>query len=94
MKNRLRLFYFEFLFSWKWKTKNKNPGKNNVLNPNFLTGFADGEGCFAVILKKQPAYKIGWKVEPRFSIGLHKKDLAPERVDEQARCPLWPPSGG
>jgi len=46
--------------------------KKNVLN--ILTGFADGEGCFSVILKKEPSYKIGWKVEVRFIIGLHKKD--------------------
>lgn len=46
------------------------------MNANFITGFIDGEASFIVMIKKQPAYKIGWKVEVKFTMGLHKKDKA------------------
>ena len=29
------------------------------LNPNFITGFVDGEGCFSIIFRKNPKSKIG-----------------------------------
>lgn len=50
------------------------------LNPWFITGFVDAEGSFILKIRKSPKYKAGWKVEPVFSIGLHKKDL---RILEQ-----------
>ena len=48
----------------------------DLLNPNFVTGFTDGEGSFLIIIRKNPKSKIGWRVEARFTISLHKKDLA------------------
>ena len=44
------------------------------LNPNFVTGFSDGEGCFHVSIRKNNRIKLGWRVESRFQIGLHVKD--------------------
>ena len=41
------------------------------LHPWFVTGFADGEACFTVSIRKYPKLKIGWSIEPSFAIGLH-----------------------
>ena len=46
------------------------------LHPWFITGFADGEGCFTLSLVRNKKLKIGWGVKAVFSIGLHQKDLA------------------
>lgn len=43
------------------------------INPNWITGFTDAEGCFMITLKKQ-AGKTGWGVQPSFVIHLHSKD--------------------
>lgn len=45
------------------------------LNPFFVTGFVDAEGCFMIIVKKSKTNKIGWNVEAMFEICLHSKDL-------------------
>jgi LAGLIDADG endonuclease len=36
--------------------------KNNKLDPNWVTGFIDGEGCFRTSLTKSKNRKIGWKI--------------------------------
>lgn len=48
---------------------------SSLLNPNFVTGFTDGEGRFILRVRKNSASKLGWYVEPIFAIGLHKKDI-------------------
>lgn len=47
---------------------------NLIIDPNFLTGFTDGEGSFVLSITKSDNVKSGWVIKPRFSIGLHKKD--------------------
>ena len=44
------------------------------LLPWFVSGFVDGEGTFAINIRKGSRYRLGWSVEPAFSIGLHPKD--------------------
>jgi len=44
------------------------------INPWFLTGFSDAEGCFMVSIYKSPKSRVGWRVQPVFQIGLHPKD--------------------
>lgn len=51
-------------------------GNSNSLNPWFISGFVDAEGSFQIIVRKEPRNKTGWRVESRFSIGLHEKDRA------------------
>ncbi len=46
------------------------------LNPFWLTGFADGESCFYVGVRKSKKVSIGWRVTVSFSINLHEKDRA------------------
>ena len=53
------------------------------LNPWFVTGFIDGEGCFTVTIRRNPRSSgVHYWIETRFSIGLHKKDL-PLLIDIQ-----------
>jgi hypothetical protein len=47
-----------------------------TLNPGYITGFADGEGCFTLTIIKDKKYKLGWRAACRFAINLHKKDLS------------------
>ena len=43
-------------------------------HPQWLAGFASGEGCFAVSLIKSSAYKTGVQVLLRFSLTQHSRD--------------------
>ena len=45
------------------------------LNPNYITGFTDGEGCFFIGLYSDSNYKVGYRVKASFQIGLHQKDF-------------------
>ena len=38
----------------------KNDVNNNKLNPWFVTGFTDAEGCFGLYIYKNANYKTGW----------------------------------
>ena len=49
--------------------------KNIKLNPWYVTGLIDAEGCFSVILHKTDKNKIGWRVTTRFQLGFHIRDL-------------------
>ena len=71
--NPLYNFYKGFIKSSNNKYSTINNFKNN-LNPYYLTGFVDGEGCFHISLRKVSHHKTGFRVELSFSIGLHKKD--------------------
>ena len=46
-----------------------------TLNPYFVTGFIDGEGCFNITVHKDNRLNIGWRVRLSFQIGLHEKDI-------------------
>jgi len=42
------------------------------LNPDYVTGFSDGESSFMILFLKGKSGK--YQVQPKFSIELHKKD--------------------
>jgi len=42
------------------------------LDPNWVTGFVDAEGCFSIIIEVSNPLK--WKVRTSFEINLHEKD--------------------
>jgi hypothetical protein len=48
----------------------------NKLNPYFVTGFTDGDGCFLINIRPNPKLKTGYSVELVFKINLHSKDRA------------------
>ena len=49
--------------------------KNSQLDPWFVTGFSDGEGCFNILLTKSYSNSIGWQVQSRFIIEVNIKDI-------------------
>ena len=49
--------------------------ENLNLKAWFVTGFADAEASFAISIVKSSSSKLGWLVQPDFSIELHIKDL-------------------
>jgi hypothetical protein len=44
------------------------------LDPRWVTGFVDGEGCFHVSINKHPKMSVGWQVLPEFRIVQHARD--------------------
>jgi hypothetical protein len=59
------------------KQVNNTFGEQNSikLNPLFITGFVDAEGCFAIGLFVSSNYKMGYQTQAIFKITLHKKDF-------------------
>ncbi len=53
---------------------NKRTIGNPKIDPWFVTGFTDGEGCFTCSILKSSSYKIGWEVQLTFQIKLHVRD--------------------
>jgi len=45
-----------------------------TINPYFVTGFVDGEGCFSVFFRRDKRMKLGWVISLNFQIHLHSKD--------------------
>jgi len=48
----------------------------NPLDRYWVTGFADAEASFSILIQPNDNYKTNWRVKPIFSITLHKKDTA------------------
>ena len=46
------------------------------MNPNYVTGFSDGEACFFVAFQKSSECITGWQVRAGFSMALHHRDKA------------------
>ena len=49
--------------------------KINILNPFWVTGFVDGDGCFSISFTKRKKCKFGLEVRPSFSITQHYSNL-------------------
>ena len=39
----------------------------------YLSGYADGEGCFCVSINKSKRHKFGWEVRPSFSVSQNRE---------------------
>lgn len=46
----------------------------NKINPWWLSGFIDAEGCFLAYISRSKTHKIGWSVEPKFELQLHIRE--------------------
>lgn len=44
------------------------------LNPYYVSGLVDAEGCFTWKTYENNAYKAGWGTQPLFHIVLHSRD--------------------
>lgn len=73
--NQLNKQYYSTSFSISKQAENKI-SKNNLLNPWFITGFTDAEGCFSFSIKPDAKSKLKWRSSPLFVIKLHIKDIA------------------
>jgi len=45
------------------------------INPWTISGLIDAEGSFSIILDKNKSRKLGWRVQSKFQIGLHLRDI-------------------
>ena len=45
------------------------------LDPNWITGFVDGEGCFFVGINPHPEMTSGFQVLPEFTVVQHGRDV-------------------
>ena len=78
----IQRFYTKFSYSNSLSFSNEtmsssfNYVKPNGLNPHYVTGFIDGEGCFYVSVNSNPSYITGYRVKAAFHIGVHIRDLA------------------
>jgi hypothetical protein len=50
-------------------------GERVPLDPWFVTGLTEGEGCFCVSFAVRPKLRAGLEVRPSFSLSLNEKDL-------------------
>jgi LAGLIDADG DNA endonuclease family protein/NADH-ubiquinone oxidoreductase (complex I) subunit 5/GIY-YIG catalytic domain-containing protein len=69
-----------------WNSYVKDPSKqfglkkfstynSTIVNPGVWSGLIDGEGSFSIIVDRNKTRKSGWRVQLKFQIGLHIKDL-------------------
>ncbi len=49
---------------------------NRILNPWFITGIVDAEGCFQIKIREDMRQTLNWRVSSAFQIKLHIKDIA------------------
>src|SRR5438128_8003871 len=57
---------------------NERQGTNGVavpLDPWFVTGLTEGEGCFCISFAIRAKLRTGLEVRPSFSLSLNEKDL-------------------
>jgi hypothetical protein len=45
------------------------------LEPHWIVGFVDGEGCFAVSVIRHPDMKFGYEIQPELTVTQHKRDI-------------------
>jgi hypothetical protein len=46
----------------------------NTLNPHWVLGFIDAEGCFHVAIQKNATMRLGVQVQLQFSVAQHMQD--------------------
>ena len=69
-----RNYQVSFLFNEIHTYRGYSTQQKVLLHPWFVTGFVDGEGSFMINIVKNDKMKIGWRVQPCFTLNLHKKD--------------------
>lgn len=63
------------LFDLKRFSTYKSTSNSTIINPGAWSGLIDGEGSFSIIVDRNKARKLSWRVQLKFQIGLHIKDL-------------------
>lgn len=49
-------------------------GQASALDPWYVTGLTEGEGCFCVSFTRRPTLRTGLEVRPSFSLSLNEND--------------------
>jgi len=81
MKLRCTLMDYKNSYPFKYPSKQFNKVSFSTLdlqtkvNPWFITGFTDAEGCFSILIQSNTNYKTNWRVKAIFVILLHIKDI-------------------
>ena len=52
-----------------------NPKTAERLNPDWITGFIDGEGCFHIGISKHPELRFKHQILPELTVVQHKRDI-------------------
>ena len=52
-----------------------DPNSEYKLNPYWIAGFIDGEGCFHVGISKHPELRFGHQILPELTVVQHKRDI-------------------
>src|SRR5438034_93032 len=70
----------------EWMSSENPSGADNqqetkrctVLNPNWIVGFVDGEGCFSVSVHKNDIIRKtnGWQLQAAFQVYQHRDSVA------------------
>ena len=47
-----------------------------MIDPNYITGFVDGEGSFSISISPRNFKEVKWEIRPSFSISQHKRNRA------------------
>ena len=61
--------------SKQYDLKNFSTYNSTPVNPGVWSGLIDGEGSFSIIIDRNKNRKLGWRIQLKFQIGLHTKDL-------------------
>jgi len=70
-----------------FQEKSWGRGKPNPLDPHYITGFVDGEGCFCVSMSKHKTLKRRLEVRPEFEIEVRWDDRPIlERIQATLGC--------
>ena len=51
------------------------PPNLSSLNPDWIVGFVDGEGCFHIGISKHSDLKFGYQILPELTVVQHERDL-------------------
>lgn len=67
--------YQTYIPSKQFNIRKFSTSLSSNFNPWTLSGLIDAEGSFTLILDKNKTRKLGWRIQSKFQIGLHLKDL-------------------
>jgi hypothetical protein len=52
-----------------------DPKSRQELNPYWISGFVDGEGCFHIGISKHSELRFGYQILPELTVVQHKRDI-------------------
>ena len=53
----------------------ESPKSEQRLNPDWIVGFIDGEGCFHVGISRHPEVRFGYQIPPELTVVQHQRDI-------------------